>query len=144
MAVCDWILTYKNEIIKIAKIKDKEIIKMKLAMAQMQMTDDINHNLETSLRYCDRAKDSDLLFFPEIQLSPLGELEGRSKMVHIAQAQNFYEQDYYTPSEEGFQVFDTPFGKIGIVICYDRHLPESIRTSTLKGADLIWSLRENL
>ena len=44
MAVCDWILTYKNEIIKIAKIKDKEIIKMKLAMAQMQMTDDINYN----------------------------------------------------------------------------------------------------
>ena len=70
MAVCDWILTYKNEIIKIAKIKDKEIIKMKLAMAQMQMTDDINYNLETSLKYCDRAKDSDLLFFPEIQLSP--------------------------------------------------------------------------
>ena len=56
---------YKNEIIKIAKIKDKEIIKMKLAMAQMQMTDDINHNLETSLKYCDQAKDSDLLFFPK-------------------------------------------------------------------------------
>ncbi len=33
--------------------------------------------------------------------------------------------------------FDTPFGKIGIVICYDRHLPESIRTCTLMGADLI-------
>lgn len=43
---------------------------MKIAMAQMQMSDDINHNLETSLKYCDRAKDSDLLFFPEIQLSP--------------------------------------------------------------------------
>lgn len=35
---------------------------MKIAMAQMQMSDDINHNLETSLKYCDRAKDSDLLF----------------------------------------------------------------------------------
>ena len=167
---------------------------MKLAMAQMQMTEDINHNLETSIKYCDQAKDSDLLFFPEIQLSPFfpkyekrdatkycmtsdskeiqllkekakqhqyylspnvylernkkrydaslwinpeGELEGLSKMVHIAQAENFYEQDYYTPSEEGFQVFATPFGKVAIVICYDRHLPESIRTSTLKGADLI-------
>lgn len=167
---------------------------MKIAMAQMQMRDDINYNLETSLKYCDQAKDSDLLFFPEIQLSPFfpkyektdvtkycmtsqskaidlfkekarqhryylspniyleqnnkrydtslwinpeGKLEGLAKMVHIAQAENFYEQDYYTPSDEGFKVFDTPFGKIGIVICYDRHLPESIRTSTLKGADLI-------
>lgn len=60
-----------------------------------------------------------------------------AKMVHIAQAKQFYEQDYYTPSDDGFKVFDTPFGKIGIVICYDRHLPESIRTCVLKGADLI-------
>lgn len=58
-------------------------------------------------------------------------------MVHIAQAKQFYEQDYYTPSDDGFKVFDTPWGKVGIVICYDRHLPESIRTCTLKGADLI-------
>lgn len=28
-------------------------------------------------------------------------------------------------------------GKVGIVICYDRHFPESIRTCALKGAQLI-------
>lgn len=66
-----------------------------------------------------------------------GTILGRQKMVHIAQADCFFEQDYYTPSEEGFQVFDTPLGKIGIVVCFDRHYPESVRTSTLKGADLI-------
>lgn len=44
---------------------------------------------------------------------------------------------YYTPSEEGFQVFDTPLGKIGIVVCFDRHYPESVRTEALKGAELI-------
>ena len=58
-------------------------------------------------------------------------------MVHIAQAEQFYEQDYYTPSDEGFKVFDTEFGKIGIVVCFDRHYPESIRTEVLRGADLI-------
>ncbi|MDO4622338.1 MAG: carbon-nitrogen hydrolase family protein [Eubacteriales bacterium] len=66
-----------------------------------------------------------------------GTLIGLQKMVHIAQAEEFYEQDYYTPSEEGFQVFRTPFGKIGIVVCFDRHYPESIRTEALLGADLI-------
>lgn len=66
-----------------------------------------------------------------------GNIIGRQKMVHIAQCENFYEQDYYTPSEEGFQVFDTPFGKIGIVVCFDRHYPESIRTEALLGAELI-------
>ena len=41
------------------------------------------------------------------------------------------------PSEDGFKVFDTPFGRVGIVICFDRHLPESIRTCALLGAALV-------
>ncbi len=66
-----------------------------------------------------------------------GRIIGKQKMVHIAQCNQFYEQDYYTPSEEGFRVFDTRFGKIGIVVCFDRHYPESIRTEALRGAELI-------
>lgn len=58
-------------------------------------------------------------------------------MVHVAQAEKFYEQDYYTPSDTGFQVFDTGLGKIGIVVCFDRYYPESIRTETLMDADII-------
>lgn len=66
-----------------------------------------------------------------------GEIIGKQKMVHITQAEKFYEQDYYTPSEEGFQVFDTKLGKIGVVVCFDRHYPESIRSSALNGAELV-------
>ncbi len=66
-----------------------------------------------------------------------GSIAGVQKMVHVAQAEQFYEQDYYTPSDDGFHVFDTEFGKIGLVICFDRHYPESIRTESLMGADLI-------
>jgi predicted amidohydrolase len=66
-----------------------------------------------------------------------GTVMGIQKMVHIAQAEQFYEQDYYAPSDTGFQVFDTKWGKIGIVVCFDRHYPESIRTESLMGAELI-------
>ena len=66
-----------------------------------------------------------------------GEIVGRQKMVHIAQCDKFYERDYYLPSEEGFTVFDTKLGRIGIVVCFDRHYPESIRTEALRGAELI-------
>lgn len=66
-----------------------------------------------------------------------GKILGISKMVHIVQANQFFEQDYYTPSEEGFKVYDTSIGKIGIVICFDRHYPESIRSCALQNADLI-------
>ena len=50
-----------------------------------------------------------------------GSIIGKQKMVHVAQCEQFYEQSYYTPSDEGFLVFDTKLGKIGIVICFDRH-----------------------
>lgn len=66
-----------------------------------------------------------------------GEILGIQKMVHVAYADQFFESDYYTPSDDGFHVFDTKFGKIGIVVCFDRHYPESIRTEALMGADLI-------
>lgn len=62
---------------------------------------------------------------------------GIQKMVHIAQAEQFYEQDYYAPSDDGFHMWETPFGNISVVICFDRHYPESVRTCALMGADLI-------
>jgi predicted amidohydrolase len=34
-------------------------------------------------------------------------------------------------------VFDTPFGKIGMLICYDKAWPESCRELTLRGADIL-------
>jgi predicted amidohydrolase len=66
-----------------------------------------------------------------------GHILTTQKMVHVAQASRFYEQDYYTPSDDGFIVVETPYGNIGIVICFDRHYSESIRTEALMGADLI-------
>ena len=72
-----------------------------------------------------------------LMIGPDGEILGVSKMVHIAQAKYFYEQDYYTPSDDGFRVYDTPFGKIGIVICFDRHHPDGIRSCAMQGAELV-------
>lgn len=43
---------------------------MKLALVQMSMEKSISENLNKSLQYCDMAKDCDLVFFPEIQLTP--------------------------------------------------------------------------
>ncbi len=82
-------------------------------------------------------KQGDLRYDASLMLGADGRIMGISKMVHIAQAKYFYEQDYYTPSDDGFKVYDTPFGKIGIVICFDRHLPDGIRACAQQGADLI-------
>ena len=81
--------------------------------------------------------EADKYYDANILIDKNGDIIGIQKMVHIAQAKEFYEQDYYEPSDEGFKVFDTELGRIGIVICFDRHYPESIRTEALMGADLI-------
>ena len=77
------------------------------------------------------------LYDASILIGRDGNIIGIQKMVHIAQMPHFYEQDYYAPSDEGFGVFDTDIGKVGIVVCFDRHYPESIRTEALMGAELI-------
>jgi len=82
-------------------------------------------------------KEKDKYYDASLLIDKLGNIAGIQKMVHIAQAKQFYEQDYYEPSDDGFKVFDTELGKLGIVVCFDRHYPESIRTETLMGADLI-------
>ncbi len=61
---------------------------------------------------------------------------------------NVYTQDklHVTPTEreaygivpgDGLQVFDTPLGRIAIVICYDIEFPELTRLLTLSGVELV-------
>ncbi len=41
---------------------------------------------------------------------------------------------------DGFRAFDTPIGRIGMLVCYDKTFPESARQLALGGAGLIASL----
>ncbi|MBO4365161.1 MAG: carbon-nitrogen hydrolase family protein [Eggerthellaceae bacterium] len=63
---------------------------------------------------------------------------GIQKKHHIVYAYHFYEQDYFTPGDDGFAVYDTSVGKIGMVVCFDRHYPESFRTLALKEAQFVY------
>jgi len=44
---------------------------------------------------------------------------------------------FVTPGTSPAPVVDTPFGRVGIGICYDLRFPESARTMALSGADII-------
>lgn len=45
--------------------------------------------------------------------------------------------DRFVTPGNSLPVFDTPLGKIGILICFDLRIPEAARVLALKGADLI-------
>ncbi|OGW25968.1 MAG: acyltransferase [Nitrospirae bacterium GWC2_42_7] len=49
----------------------------------------------------------------------------------------FKEKLWFSPSDTGFRVWQTPIGTIGIMVCFDWFFPESTRTLALKGADII-------
>jgi beta-ureidopropionase len=48
------------------------------------------------------------------------------------------EKYYFEPGDLGFPTFVTPFGRIGILICYDRHFPEAARVLGLDGAEIVF------
>ena len=111
---------------------------------------EISLDSEIIKAFCEASRKNNIMSVPNVYLSENGQaydasilidkdgtIKGVQKMVHVAQAEKFYEQDYYTPSNTGFSVWETEYGKIGIVVCFDRHYPESIRTEALMGADLI-------
>lgn len=66
-----------------------------------------------------------------------GTLLGISRMIHITQYEQFYEQDYYTPGDRGAPVYETAVGRIGVAICYDRHYPEVMRALGVGRAELV-------
>lgn len=67
-----------------------------------------------------------------------GRILGITRMIHITDYTCFHEKEYYSPGNNGAQVYETKFGKIGIAICYDRHYPEYMRALALNGAEIVF------
>lgn len=67
-----------------------------------------------------------------------GEIVGVYRKHHIPMASHFQEKLYFRPGNTGFPVWDTPIGRIGMMICYDRHFPECARVLGLNGAEVVF------
>ena len=73
-------------------------------------------------------------FYNAAMLVGPGGVIGNYRKVHLP----FLGVDrFLTPGDKPFQVFDLPFGRIGINICYDASFPEAARALKLLGAELI-------
>jgi predicted amidohydrolase len=78
-------------------------------------------------------KDGDKLYNSAVLVGPSG-LIGKYRKIHLP----FLGVDRFTDhGDKPFQVYETPIGNIGLLICFDCNFPESCRIMALKGADIL-------
>jgi N-carbamoylputrescine amidase len=66
-----------------------------------------------------------------------GTLLGIYRKMHIPDDPLYFEKYYFTPGDLGFRAFDTRFGRIGVLVCWDQWYPEAARLTALQGAQLL-------
>jgi N-carbamoylputrescine amidase len=75
-------------------------------------------------------REGDALFNSAVLVGP--DVMGRYRKTHLWDG----EKRLYEPGQE-LPVFDTPLGKIGLLVCYDAWFPEAARALAIKGAQII-------
>jgi predicted amidohydrolase len=79
------------------------------------------------------------------ELGPDGKLYNSAAIVDASGTRAVYrkahlwdaEKKIFTPGDGAPPVVELPFGKVGLMICYDLEFPEWVRLAALAGADLI-------
>lgn len=72
------------------------------------------------------------LYNSAVVIGPSGHL-GTYRKTHLWGAENLF----FEPGNNGFPVFHTAIGRIGVAICYDGWFPETYRLQALQGADIV-------
>ena len=67
-----------------------------------------------------------------------GSLLGIYRKMHIPDDPLFYEKFYFTPGDTGFRAWQTRYGRIGVLICWDQWYPEAARLTSLQGAEILF------
>jgi N-carbamoylputrescine amidase len=67
-----------------------------------------------------------------------GSLLGIYRKMHIPDDPLFYEKFYFTPGDLGFRAWQTRYGKIGVLICWDQWYPEAARLTAMQGAEILF------
>jgi len=67
-----------------------------------------------------------------------GSLKGIYRKMHIPDDPLYYEKFYFTPGDLGFKAWQTRYGKIGVLVCWDQWYPEAARLTAMQGAQILF------
>ena len=62
---------------------------------------------------------------------------GKYRKNHIPHTSGFWEKFFFKPGNLGYPVFETRFGKVGMMVCYDVFFPEVARQLAMNGAEVV-------
>jgi N-carbamoylputrescine amidase len=71
-------------------------------------------------------------------LDESGALKGIYRKMHIPDDPLYYEKYYFTPGDLGYKAFDTKFGSVGTLVCWDQWYPEGARLTAMQGAQVLF------
>ncbi|MEI2415889.1 nitrilase family protein [Orrella sp. JC864] len=77
-------------------------------------------------------REGEKLYNAALVAGPQGYL-GTYRKLHLWGDENLY----FEPGNLGLPVFDTPFGRLAVAICYDGWFPEVFRLQAMQGADIV-------
>jgi N-carbamoylputrescine amidase len=66
-----------------------------------------------------------------------GSMLGIYRKMHIPDDPLYHEKYYFAPGDMGFRTFETRFGRIGVLVCWDQWFPEAARLTALQGAQVL-------
>jgi predicted amidohydrolase len=78
-------------------------------------------------------RDGDQIYNTAVLIDREGRIAGKYRKTHLAMIEG---EDGVTPGSQ-YAVFETDFGKVGMMICWDAWFPEPARILRLKGAELL-------
>jgi N-carbamoylputrescine amidase len=67
-----------------------------------------------------------------------GKFLGKYRKMHIPDDPQYYEKFYFTPGDLGFRTWDTRFGRLGALVCWDQWYPEAARLTAMSGAQILF------
>jgi len=76
--------------------------------------------------------DGNCLYNSAVVVGPSGFL-GKYRKLHLWGDEHLY----FEPGDLGLPVFNTPLGRLGVVVCYDGWFPEVYRLLAMRGVDIV-------
>lgn len=88
------------------------------------------------LSYFERS--GDRYFNSLVMIDADGTVLENYRKTHIPDGPGYEEKFYFEPGDTGFKVWKTRYANVGVGICWDQWFPETARSLTLMGADMIF------